>query len=300
MQRHWLSVLLFGSMIIASVCGLQAQPDGCYLTVTASPWEDCLCDIDTKWSVGIDVDGDQAPDFRQVRWETFGYCSSLGGFARTQRDQAEALFAVNGVELNMMVRPYKSGAIATLKFGQAILPTPDPNPPDGMYWAWIKPQDSPLLSTLGLGFVKRLAEYSPCPNSACYTYSWEGVLSWTNQVYVGFRMPKGTQWHLGWLRIESLPRILTPDGIWTPIDLVDYAVHPEPDTTIRAGEHPRPALTVLREGDGIRVSWPAVWTGYTLERTRALGTSWTPVPGVTNNVVTLPTNDAPWYFRLRR
>ena len=113
-------------------------------------------------------------------------------------------------------------------------------------------------------------------------------------------MPKGTQWHLGWLRIESLPRILTPDGIWTPIDLVDYAVHPEPDTMIRAGEPPRPALTVMREGDGIRVGWPAVWTGYALESTRALGGGWAPVPGVTNNAVTLPATDAPWYFRLRR
>ena len=299
MQRRWLMVLLLSFWVAASLNLAHAQPAGCYPIDLSAVSSECW--IDTKWSVDIDLDGDRAPDFRHVRWEASGYCD-IRGATKTQRDQAEALFAVNGVEVNMMVWPYLpfDKARGTLKFGQAILPTPDPNPPDGMYWAWIKPQDSPLLSTLGLGFAYRVSNYSPCPGGGCGTYSWEGVLSWTNQVYVGFRMPKGTQWHLGWLRIELLPRIPTPDGIWTPIDLVDYAVHPEPDTMIRTGEHPRPALTVLRAGDGIQVSWPAVWTGYTLERTRALGTSWASVPGVTNNAVTLPTNDAPWYFRLRR
>ena len=62
----------------------------------------------------------------------------------------------------------------------------------------------------------------------------------------------------------------------------------------------RPALSVARVQSEVRVSWPTVWTGYALESTRALGGGWAPVPGVTNNAVTLPVTDAPWYFRLRR
>ena len=293
-------LLLAMACLGAALPALHGQPSGC--PPMESWWgPDPQCSIETTWVVDLDCDGDGTADFRQVRWlaEQRAY-SPRSNASSFQRDTAEALFAVNGVELNMMAWPYQGGAIATVKFGQTIPPVPDPQPADGLYWAWVKPQDSVRLSTLGLGYSERFTDDFPCPEINCMRFSYVGVMTWTNQVYFGFRIPKAGNWHLGWLRIEAVPLIELPWCCWTGVDLVDYAVNPEPDTAIRVGEHPRPALSVAREPSEVRVSWPTVWTGYTLESTRALGGGWAPVPGVTNNAVTLPATDAPWYFRLRR
>jgi hypothetical protein len=75
----------------------------------------------------------------------------------------------------------------------------------------------------------------------------------------------------------------------------------EPNTEIRAGEHPRPRLSATLVSGRGTVSWPLAWTGFTLERTRALGTNaWEAAPGVTNNAVSLDEAEGPWYFRLWR
>ena len=285
-------LLLAMACLGAALPALHGQPSGCppmdYWCRTPSN-----CSIEVNWTVEIDCNGDGLTDFRQVRFVAEQRCIDATE-SSFQRDEAEALFAVNGVEMNMMAWPYQGGAIATVKFGQTIQPTPDPNPPDGMYWAWVKPKDSVLLSTLGLGYSERATDQTPCPEVNCWEFTAQGVLSWTNQAYFGFRIPKSDGWHLGWLRIEGEAWVLKP------VTLVDHEVQPEPDTAIRVGEHPAPRLSVAREQSEVRVSRPTVWTGYTLESTRALGGGWAPVPGVTNNAVALPVADAPWYFRLRR
>ena len=305
-NRYFITNLCLIVLLLATAClgaalpALHGQPSGCP-PMPIDCWSPSDCTITTTWSLDLDLDQDGTADFRQVRWTAEQRCyDSNPPFSSFQRDTAEALFAVNGVEMNMMLHPYQDGAIATVKFGQTIPPEPDPQPADGLYWAWVKPQDSVLLSTLGLGYSERFTDHDPCPEINCMRFSYVGVMTWTNQVYFGFRIPKAGNWHLGWLRVELTPMVQTPDGRWTSVTLVDYAVQPEPDTAIRVGEHPRPALSVARVQSEVRVSWPAVWTGYTLESTRALGGGWAPVPGVTNNAVTLPATDAPWYFRLRR
>ena len=107
MQRRQISVLAFILCLAGSGGRAHTQPAGCYpIDQSAAK---CECSIDTKWSVDLDLDDDQVPDFRQVRWEADGYCLLRGGARLTQRDTAEALFAVNGVELNMMAWPYQGG-----------------------------------------------------------------------------------------------------------------------------------------------------------------------------------------------
>jgi hypothetical protein len=64
-----------------------------------------------------------------------------------------------------------------------------------------------------------------------------------------------------------------------------------------------PVLSIVQgAGNTVVVSWPAAVTGYTLESSPALDSSWTPVPGVANNSVTLTvTPAAPRLFlRLRK
>ncbi|MCZ7635115.1 MAG: LamG domain-containing protein [Verrucomicrobia bacterium] len=63
----------------------------------------------------------------------------------------------------------------------------------------------------------------------------------------------------------------------------------------------RPTLSATRAGGNVTLSWPASVTGFTLETSERLpATTWTPVPGVANNSVTLPTSTAASsFYRLR-
>jgi hypothetical protein len=60
-----------------------------------------------------------------------------------------------------------------------------------------------------------------------------------------------------------------------------------------------PSLTLQLAGDSLTISWPVDATNYILESSSAVaGGSWTPVPGVTGNSVTVTTTEASQYFRL--
>ena len=62
----------------------------------------------------------------------------------------------------------------------------------------------------------------------------------------------------------------------------------------------RPTLSVTRDGGNVTLSWPASVTGFTLETSeRVPAATWTPVPGVANNSVTLPSTAASSFYRLR-
>ena len=165
------------SLIPAWCCGLwlaakllimHAQPNGCP-PMPIDCWSPSDCTITTTWSLDLDLDQDGTADFRQVRWTAEQRCyDSNPPFSSFQRDTAEALFAVNGVEMNMMLHPYQDGAIATVKFGQTIPPEPDPQPADGLYWAWVKPQDSASSRPWGLATRSDSPTRIPAPRStAC-------------------------------------------------------------------------------------------------------------------------------------
>ena len=63
-----------------------------------------------------------------------------------------------------------------------------------------------------------------------------------------------------------------------------------------------PTLNITRAGSQIILSWSPDLTGWTLESASALpGVTWTPVPGVINNSVTVnPAVTGTSFFRLRK
>ena len=62
-----------------------------------------------------------------------------------------------------------------------------------------------------------------------------------------------------------------------------------------------PELTITRAGGNITISWSTLVSGFALESSSAVvrGT-WTTVPNVSNNSVTLPIGTNTQFFRLRQ
>jgi hypothetical protein len=64
---------------------------------------------------------------------------------------------------------------------------------------------------------------------------------------------------------------------------------------------PPAQLHIVRSGSQVTISWDTAITGYTLESSGVLpGTTWTAVPGVVNNSVTLSASTGTSFFRLRK
>jgi hypothetical protein len=62
-----------------------------------------------------------------------------------------------------------------------------------------------------------------------------------------------------------------------------------------------PSLSYSIAGTQLTLSWPVEVTGYTLESAPTLtAASWTPVPGVVNNQVTVDASVGVQFFRLGR
>lgn len=78
----------------------------------------------------------------------------------------------------------------------------------------------------------------------------------------------------------------TADGLPTNGDT------PEPD---------EPSLVFAVQGGSLQISWAGELSGFTLEAADSLSSpTWTPVPGVANNSVTVPMSGTARFFRLRR
>lgn len=62
---------------------------------------------------------------------------------------------------------------------------------------------------------------------------------------------------------------------------------------------PKPTLAAQRAGNGAVISWPSNYVGYALEsKTSLTGSTWLPVPGITNNSVNVPTDAGSHFFQL--
>ncbi len=60
----------------------------------------------------------------------------------------------------------------------------------------------------------------------------------------------------------------------------------------------QPSLTVSQDAIGVKVSWPAEVTGFTLQTTDAIGKTWSSVAGVTNNSITVQRSARAAFYRL--
>jgi hypothetical protein len=71
--------------------------------------------------------------------------------------------------------------------------------------------------------------------------------------------------------------------------------------TYRLFDSTPPALSISRTGNTVTVSWSPAATAYTLESSPSLSSpSWTAVPGVVNNSVSVTNPSGVQFYRLRR
>ncbi|MBK9138605.1 MAG: hypothetical protein IPM17_07575 [Verrucomicrobia bacterium] len=303
---------ILGTALGAVLAGTLFEADGqdpCAVAVVPCfPFLNYVCRPEHYWSFPVDLDGDDIPEFNHARFDVWNFCDFDLGGGEEARDNREGFFAAEHVEVyairDWAVQTFISPELAP---GRTILP----NPPVGgddwdRLWAFNPPFSLPYLQAYGLGYVARRTNRVPCYEQpwACQGGGLFGLLAraFDARTYValtGFRVRQADGWHLGWLKLEMTP--MTEPGNPPPprVLLRAWAIHPEPEQPIRAGEPPQPTLRAQRAGDTVTIAWHAAWTGWRLERRRELGAgTWEPVPDVTGNTHSFPVADAPWLFRL--
>gem|GEM_PF-2079997 len=296
----------WAGLALAWATGWVAVAQGQRLCTT--PWTVGPCPITWEFVRPVDLDGDGVADFTHERFlaqSRFNAVDESGEFYH-QDDTVEALFPAGHVEVY-----WATGTDAWGIYAQPRIPAgwelPHPTWPWGKFW------DYPVVHAQGLGMILRQAEFTCRPREdmprICGTTSYLGYVT-TEEVdlyrevvleqYFGFRLRREDGWHLGWLRLRW-HRV--PGGReWTlpPVELVDWAVHPEAEAGIVVGEPPRPRLMCAREGEELVLRWSPAWTNAVLERAAApAGAAWEPVAGVTNATVRVPAQGPAAFYRLQ-
>lgn len=311
--RYTVTVMVLAVALIWSAVDGQAQTTTGECTFDGIPTSGCrypdvFCGSNTNWAHGLDLDGDGRAEFLRASVYRYTGCTILPDhyYYESTSDSVEALFPQPGVEMYLQ----SSWSIPpALEASQPI--RPDGTPPYRDAWNWMGWQWNPAwaaarLRHSGIGLVDRTEDHYPCESSFCDVHTYSGWLRENNPYYdagvFGFRLAKPDGWHLGWLRLRLLPApVRHPDGYATSIEVMDHAIHPDPDTPILAGEPPRPNLKVQVTDTQVLVSWSTNWLGWGLTWTPAPGkVRWSPVSEVvtnTNSVAFAPTNAAR-FFRL--
>jgi len=283
---------------------LVAQRVTCPRVIPAGQY---YCEVETYWEDPVDLDGDGEPEFwhgsyRQTHSYVYGE-----NWSDAYSDNTEALFPAAHVQLYALPWPDPDPRFAPrmlLEPGQRIQVNPQPECPACESWAWDPPAAQIVRNALGLGRTSGVIFHSPCYEVVCYDHRNDGFLSTsgpTNGLF-GFRVLQSNGSHLGWLQLVKVtPAQPRPSGGYMVVLLTSYALHPDPDTEIAAGEEPRPRLRVELSSKQARLFWNTAFAGYTLEHTPRLDSpAWIPVPGVQANSVTLDLAEAKGFFRLRR
>jgi len=100
------------------------------------------------------------------------------------------------------------------------------------------------------------------------------------------------------------PKVAFRDGkivvSWFSRNYADPTLNAKPVIAYRIFQSSPPVLTIVKSGGNVNVSWPISFAGYNLETTSTLTSpTWTAVPGVVNNSVTLSSSGTKFY-RLRK
>ncbi|MCP5520871.1 MAG: hypothetical protein H7A46_04925 [Verrucomicrobiales bacterium] len=275
----------------------------------------CQCTKTMSWQRPVDLDGDEVPDFDHIRLRDYKYCDYVDWWA-WQDDEIEAFYPQTHVDVYVdYSRGRETRVRAALPPGRVIEVDPQPVCPWGASncWEWVSrvPDAQAILDAEGLGTMWRLTDRYPCPPEIinCMDLVRAGEVrladpsDQTAEALFGFRIQQADGWHLGWIRL--LLELPWPESFDERpvggISLLEYAIHPIPETPIVAGEYPRPKLEARIEKDEVILSWQAAWTGYVLERSSAVtGGAWEPVPGVENNSVRVSKAGPPAFFRLKQ
>jgi hypothetical protein len=178
--------------------------------------------------------------------------------------------------------------------------------------------NQPISSGLVDGTLDKWHHFAMTANGVSLTVYWDGAMV-GELGYLG-SINQGT---FPWLAIGANLSVSWPDttptgaaGFWN-VALDDFALWGRSlsDLEIKAifdggvdgkslAQVPPvlflpPPLSITRSGGGVVVSWPANFTGFTLEGSPSLSpASWTAVPGVVNNSVTIANPTGLRFFRL--
>lgn len=303
---NWKAWIWVGTVGLSAGCLCWGQD--CWFDTSCST--NGYCRSRTNWVDLLDVDGDGSPDFRQISCYREWGCFYSDGSNEGQFDDMEALFLPPEVEPYLRVWAISdSWFTAALTRGQPIEPHPSSQPVNDWYWAWNPERGRWWLARNGVGWGVHNWDRYPCIPDPFACAGAEGIGLVQSRMPLplvpllfGIRWAKPDGWHLGWLKVEELASwIKRPDLYWTRVKLTDYAIHPDADTVILAGERPRPAVRAAWESGELTLSWSTNWPGWTLEHASGLGPlDWQRVPDVTTNRVTLSAVDGAGYFRLKQ
>jgi hypothetical protein len=310
--------LLMLSLIVGSTVSWAQQTSGeCTFQIDCGfPWI-THCGSITNWSTPVDLDRDGTNDFLHlsvVREQICMMNDDPNLPMKGQRDTIEGLFPREGVEMYGLVYGDDIPSLVTLLVTPGVQIQPNGS---GLfqagarlvYWLWNPSPDwgGSVIRHSGVGICEHYTGSSPCEEypqlPSCGSTTPTGWLREQNPAFFGFRISKPDGWHLGWFKLEELTKpVVGPTGYLTKVKLVDYAVQPDPDTGIRAGEKARPTLKAQISGGNMLLSWSTNWPGWRLSWARTLSPAvWRPVAGVPTNTnrVTLATTNTSGFFRLQ-
>jgi hypothetical protein len=299
------------SLIVGSTASWAQLPTGecTFQTTCGAPWI-TYCGSTTNWADTVDLDGDGHPDFLHMSVVRDKLCllapEDFHDF-RSTTDTAEGLFPQDGVEMYLLDHPDVPPILALLEPIELDGSLPFLHGLQPVRWVWNPTYPPNSVRHSGLGIVQHTIDGGPCSQPPygphCSTTTREGWLRAQNPALFGFRISKPDGWHLGWFKLEELATPITrPDGKKSSVILVDYAVHPDPDTEIRAGKKARPVLKAQISGGNTLLSWSTNWPGWRLSWSPTLNpVAWAPVEGVATNTnrVTLATTNTSGFFRLQ-
>ncbi len=265
------------------------------------------CGSITNWFDVVDFDGDGRGDFLHANVIRQQRCmvEPLHSPVKDTWDTVEALFPQAGVEMYLLDHPDVPPLLRDTEWIELDGSLPFLHGFQPVRWVWNPTYPPNATRHSGFGICQHYTSIWPCNprHEECDHADELGWLREKNPGIFGFRISKPDGWHLGWLKLEELSApIIRPDTNQSWVKLVDYAVHPDPDTEIRAGEKARPALTAQFTAGGTLLSWSTNWPGWRLSWSPTLNpVAWAPVEGVATNTnrVTLATTNASGFFRLQ-
>jgi hypothetical protein len=283
------------------------------------------CTVTQYWSRPIDLDGDQVPEFWHERfyaqhdWNNGLWEDPLRYAVAYQWDDIEAFYPEGQVQLYLPVFGIGGAPVLEnprLACGQEILPNPIQPLQFGITnWIWEVPAYVfwNNLEAHGLGWLHRYwgrhnidgCSGNPGPGEVPQDCGGIVSLGYVPRIndpagyLFGFRLRRSDGWHLGWIRVVYFYTYELYAAKEPLVTLSAFALHPDPDTAILAGQPPQPRLSARLEGADLVLNWSLAWAGYTLQRSTSLSApDWQPVSGVTNNAVRLPRADTAGFFRL--
>lgn len=299
--------------VVAAILSIHVQSNASDCTFgDCGPDYTTDCGSSTNWADMIDLNGDGTSDFLHLQVVRYQYCAlklDPDNFRRMQRDTVEAMYPQGGVEMYALEGYHPTPF--HVPSGQLIEPKGSgPFLGEGGVsnaWLWTPNWVPRILPHSGLGICEHSWGSSPCDEypqlPSCEYATQTGWLRAKNPGIFGFRIARPDGWHLGWFKLAELATpIIRPDGKRSSVKLLDYAVHPDPGTAIRAGEKARPVLKAQITGGGTLLSWSTNWPGWRLSWSPTLNPmAWAPVAGVATNTnrVTLASTNASGFFRLQ-